>query len=295
MKAKPIVTVIVTTFNRKELLQKTIESILDQKFKDFELIVVDNFSDYDFFSFMRSFGDDRISAFQNQNNGIIAVNRNYGIIKAKGDYIAFCDDDDLWVPNKLNLQLKYFSDDIIGVGSSLMYIDNRNKKKITKKHVIRDYKLGFKELITFLSIPLSSLIVENDGFLFNEQRSFVNIEDLDFQLNAVQKTGKRLKLLSEPLVHYRIHTNSGSYNFKNSYNFIDIYNKYSDSITDDMQKVFYHRHYYSLAKRYLAVKRNTEARECFYKSFNYSSFKGKKLRSLLGYLYTSVIILIRKS
>ena len=103
----PKVSVIVTNYNRKDILAETIHSILNQTFTDFELIVVDNFSDYDFFEHINSFNDTRIRAFQNQNNGIIAVNRNFGIKKAKGEYIAFCDDDDTWAKNKLEVVIDH--------------------------------------------------------------------------------------------------------------------------------------------------------------------------------------------
>ena len=72
-------SVIVTTYNRPSLLNETIKSILNQTFVDFELIVVDNFSNYNFFQLIKSYNDKRIKAFQNQNNGVIATNRNYGI------------------------------------------------------------------------------------------------------------------------------------------------------------------------------------------------------------------------
>ena len=77
----PLVSVIVTTYNREILLKETINSILCQTFKEFELIVVDNYSNYDYFKFINSFNDSRILPFQNKNKGIIAVNRNFGIKK----------------------------------------------------------------------------------------------------------------------------------------------------------------------------------------------------------------------
>ena len=75
----PLVSVIVTTYNRKEMLKETILSILNQTYSNFELIVVDNFSDYDFFNFIKSFEDSRLKPIQHNNNGIIAINRNLGL------------------------------------------------------------------------------------------------------------------------------------------------------------------------------------------------------------------------
>ena len=70
MNYNPSVSVIVTTYNRKELLRETIDSILCQTFNDFELIIVDNFSNYNIFEYIKSFRDSRIRVFQNNNNGI---------------------------------------------------------------------------------------------------------------------------------------------------------------------------------------------------------------------------------
>ena len=67
----PLVSIIVTTYNRRDLLTNTIDSILNQTYKNFELIVVDNFSDYDFLSHIKSYIDERIRSFQNSNDGII--------------------------------------------------------------------------------------------------------------------------------------------------------------------------------------------------------------------------------
>ena len=148
----PLVSVVVTTYNRRELLMKTIDSILNQTYKNFELIVVDNYSDYDFLSYLKSFNDERIRSFQNKNEGIIAVNRNFGIKKAKGEYIAFCDDDDIWFPKKLELQLKTMlttktqmscTDGLIGKG----VYDSTKKYKIN----MRKYNLPKirKKLVSF--------------------------------------------------------------------------------------------------------------------------------------------------
>ncbi len=103
----PLVTVIVTTYNRAKLLSETISSILNQSFADFELIVVDNMSEDATEGYVMGLNDRRIRFFKNPNSGIIAVNRNFGIKRARGKYIAFCDDDDLWFPDKLKTQVEF--------------------------------------------------------------------------------------------------------------------------------------------------------------------------------------------
>ena len=104
----PLVSVVITTFNRKQNLKQAINSILEQTFKNFEIIIVDNFSQYEINNFVRSFNDSRIKLIQNDNNGNYVINRNLGIKHSKGEFIAFCDDDDYWLPHKLESQLKLF-------------------------------------------------------------------------------------------------------------------------------------------------------------------------------------------
>jgi len=101
-----LVSVIVTSFNRVHFLKETIETILKQTFSDFEVIIVDNMSTDATEEYVQSLTDPRVTFYSNPNAGIVAVNRNFGIQKAKGKYIAFCDDDDLWLLDKLRKQVE---------------------------------------------------------------------------------------------------------------------------------------------------------------------------------------------
>ena len=109
----PLVSVVLTTYNRADLISETIESILSQTFRNFELIVVDDGSTDNTEEVVRSYNDERVHYIKTDNWGGPAKPRNIGIKKAKGEYIAFCDDDDLWLPNKLEVQLKHFDSDTI--------------------------------------------------------------------------------------------------------------------------------------------------------------------------------------
>ena len=103
---KALISVVVTTFNRERLLLETLASIRSQDWELTEIIVVDNFSTDGTGAAVAGLGDSRIKYFRNHNGGCIAVNRNFGISMAGGDYIAFCDDDDLWLPGKLTAQAR---------------------------------------------------------------------------------------------------------------------------------------------------------------------------------------------
>lgn len=100
----PLVSVIIPTYKRSGYLKLTLQSILNQTFKDFEIIVVDDGTPNDENLFLcQKF--EKVKYIKIENSGGPAKPRNIGIRKAKGKYIAFVDDDDLWLPNKLEKQL----------------------------------------------------------------------------------------------------------------------------------------------------------------------------------------------
>ena len=215
MNYNPLVSIIVTTYNRKKLLKETIDSILNQTFKDFELIVVDNFSNYDFFKFIKSFNSDCITPFQNQNNGIIAINRNYGINKAKGKYIAFCDDDDWWFSHKIEKQINKLLNSNKNMIFSMV-------KEFGEISIYSNYfginplpfkvNTSTKALLMTNCIPFSTVLIEKLSLykigLFDERKSFVAIEDNELWVRASKKL--ELDFIPEVLSLHRVHK-SGIY------------------------------------------------------------------------------------
>ena len=107
MKSGPLVSVIVSTHNRADLLCETLDSILSQTYENFELIVVDDGSTDNTEEVVKRHSAGRINYLKIDNWGGPARPRNIGIEKAKGKYIAFCDDDDIWLPKKLEKQINY--------------------------------------------------------------------------------------------------------------------------------------------------------------------------------------------
>jgi len=204
--AEPLVSVIVTTYNREEYLKETLNSILAQTYKDFELIVVDNFSNYDFYKMIDGVGDPRIRPYQNHNNGIIAVNRNFGIKQAKGKYLAFCDDDDIWCVDKLEKQVLLIEKtgcDLCYTNAIFFNEDTHCEEKINK----RNYN-GFRDLMWNNQIILSSVLVKNTpDILFNENSCVVTSEDYYLWLELSIKHYKAV-LLEDYVLRYRISSNS---------------------------------------------------------------------------------------
>ena len=241
-----LVSVIITTFNRKKLLDRCLRSILNQTFSDFEVIVIDNFSNYDFFNFVRSFNDTRIRPFQNKNNGIISVNRNFGIKKSSGEYVAFCDDDDVWLKKKLEIQLNIFSSTNYNVVCSSInsYIDEQRKvPRITSKLLSFFLNLNLIHskyiLIFFNYVATSSVIAKKEIFKklnFDENKDFIAIEDYDlwFRISLempIYYTKKRL-------INYYIHKSQSSNIYKTNIKSKKVFFK-NESKINKIQKLLF--------------------------------------------------------
>lgn len=101
-----LVSVIIPTYNRSDLIKETINSVLNQTHKNFELIMVDDGSTVNTKTVIESFKDNRIKYILQKHHGLLAVARNNGLKVAIGEYIAFLDSDDIWLTNKLEKQIE---------------------------------------------------------------------------------------------------------------------------------------------------------------------------------------------
>lgn len=101
----PLVSVIIPTYNRAQMLSDAIKSVLSQTYQNFELLVIDDHSTDNTTTIVKEFHDNRIYYFQLSKNLGAPAARNHGLEKAKGDYITFLDSDDQWLPGKLEKQI----------------------------------------------------------------------------------------------------------------------------------------------------------------------------------------------
>jgi len=124
----PTISVIVPAYNAARTILKTIESVQQQSFPDFELIVIDDGSTDQTLELLTTVKDPRIKLFSYENGGV-SVARNRGISHATGEFIAFLDTDDLWTQDKLELQLAALRQHVIaGVAYSWTYsMDEQGK------------------------------------------------------------------------------------------------------------------------------------------------------------------------
>lgn len=118
----PTVTVIIPTYNRAHVLIRSIRSVLDQTYQNFELIIVDDGSTDNTGEIVKRFVNDRLRYIRrNQSSGSPAAPTNIGIKAARGEYIAVQDSDDEWLPGKLEKQMQVFNNASAKVG--IVYTD----------------------------------------------------------------------------------------------------------------------------------------------------------------------------
>ena len=104
----PLVTVVIPAYNAERYLRETIESVLRQSWRNFECLVIDDGSIDSTPDVVASFTDDRVHYHRKENEGTVSAARNKGIELASGEFIAFLDSDDVWLPTKIERQMDLF-------------------------------------------------------------------------------------------------------------------------------------------------------------------------------------------
>ena len=140
-----LVSVILPTYNREVLLKQSIDSVLNQSYANLELIVIDDASTDKTSNLVKSYSDNRILYIKHNENKHASASRNTGIRKAKGKYLAVLDDDDTWLPHKLEMQVSLLNNCPESTGLIYCWMDYRNKNNeitATIKPALKGYIFG---------------------------------------------------------------------------------------------------------------------------------------------------------
>jgi glycosyltransferase involved in cell wall biosynthesis len=211
----PKVSVVIPSYNRARYLRRAIQSVLDQTFKDFEIIVVDDASTDETPQIVEAFRNPTIRYFRHDTNQREARSRNPGVQNAVGEYIAFLDDDDSWLPQKLALQVDLFDKSPSKLGAvycSSLEVDGETGRVLSKWNAQKRGNI-FRDLseVNWIGIP-SVIVLRRQCFdtlgLFDEQIEF----GLDFDMWIRVARAYEYDFISEPLVlrsiyHKRLSTN----------------------------------------------------------------------------------------
>ncbi|MFM6290642.1 MAG: glycosyltransferase family 2 protein [Microcystaceae cyanobacterium] len=223
----PTFSVIIPAYNIENYVAQALNSVLAQTFQDFEIILVDDGSFDHTISIIRQFTDPRVKLIQQENRGASSA-RNHGIRQSQGQYIAFLDGDDYWLPEKLERQLQHL-ESFPEVGVSFCraaFIDDSGVPLGTYQMpqltdldapaFLRSNAIGCgstpiirRQVLEAIQFQ-DNLHGELEVCYFDEhlQRS----EDLELWLRILLKTSWKIEGIADPLVYYRINPNSLSSN-----------------------------------------------------------------------------------
>lgn len=213
MNNKPLVSVIIPTFNRCHVIPRAINSVLNQKYKNIELIVIDDGSSDQTEKLMREefFANKYIKT---DNNGVSAA-RNLGVNHANGKYIAFLDSDDEWMPKKVEKQVDFLeSGEHRWVHGEERWIRNGvrvNQKKIHKKSGGDIFNRSLHLCLISPSTVMmeKNLFIESGGF----DERFIVCEDFDLWLRLL--INHEIGFISDELIYkYGGHEDQLSAKFK---------------------------------------------------------------------------------
>jgi glycosyltransferase involved in cell wall biosynthesis len=206
---KNLVSVIVNYHNGEKYLEKCLKSIIDQDYKNKEIILWDNASTDNSKKVIEKFNKYKIKYFKSLKKENLYKARNRAIEKTSGDLIAFLDCDDWWEKNYLSSRSKYFNDKKFDFyySNTNFYYEKTKKKKLYKKYKLPDGKI-FTNLVNDYFVIISGTIFKKNLFdkfgKFNEKYNIIG--DYDFIMKISRFCNAHV--VNSPLLNYRIHENN---------------------------------------------------------------------------------------
>ncbi len=252
----PKISVIITTYNRPDYLSETLEAIYNQTYRDFEVILVDDGSKTNYAdSYLDRYPD--LVLIKKINGGLSAA-RNSGVEKSNGEWIAFCDDDDVWVHDKLERQVEAMSHDgEVGLIHGKIEMIDGNSKRL-KPDYYKDGFYFFRRGNAFLKsievvlvkspTPLIKKAVFEKTGGFNENIKVG--EDVEFYMKAAYYT--RFLYIDNVLAKYRVHNLGQLSHKKTEYLLITPYlMSFIKSIRREITLVLYFKALRGVARRHI--------------------------------------------
>lgn len=212
MEKKPKISVIMAVYNSEKFLAESIESVLNQTFKEFEFIIIDDASIDKSIEIIKKYKkqNKKIILIKNKTNIGPACSRNKGLNIARGKYIAILDADDISLSKRFGIQYNYLENhkDIFLIGGGAININQHGKQTAIHKPIT-----NIRELKTFLE--QKNIIYHPTIMFINEKNNFYRSkfrysQDYDFYFCLLSK-GKIITNIPEILIKYRINSKSISF------------------------------------------------------------------------------------
>ena len=203
---EPLVSVIMNCHNGDKYLNQSIRSVLDQTYKNWEIIFFDNNSKDNSSVILKKYKDKRIKYYKSTRFHTLYKARNLAIKKSKGELISFLDVDDWWIKNKIKKQVNIFlkNKNIDVIFSNLfLYYQNEKKKIIYIKKKVNNGKIT-QNLVDKFEMPILTTVIKKNLFKkikFDNRYTIIGDFDFFFRLSTLTN----IKGIQEPLAYYRIH------------------------------------------------------------------------------------------
>ena len=203
---QPLVSIITPAYNAEKYIKETIESVLGQTYKNWELIVVNDGSTDDTEEIIRSFDDPRVVLLSQKNSGVSSA-RNLGIQSSKGEYITFLDADDVLPPESLSVRVQYLEShpdvDLVDGNISIKDADIKNDIGI--------YEPYYEGLLLPRLLALDSRVFFNVCYMFKKEilegtrfeETMTHAEDLLFYMETASRHSVRYGFVPETIYWYR--------------------------------------------------------------------------------------------
>jgi glycosyltransferase involved in cell wall biosynthesis len=215
---QPLVSVIINCFNGEKYLHEAIDSVFEQTYINWEIIFWDNQSTDESAKIFYNYKDNRLKYFYAPNHTVLYEARNLAIAQAKGEYFAFLDVDDWWLPDKLEKQIPLFNDLEVGMVYG-KYFEINDTTKITNLRYRREMPVGWitNELLKSYVVGLLTIVFRKSTFekIGNFNKRYMIIGDLDATIRM--SIISRIDCVQAPIAYYRVHNDNYSLNYSTEY------------------------------------------------------------------------------
>lgn len=258
------VSIIMNCRNGEKYLRESLKSVLEQTYKNWELIFVDNESTDNSKKIFSEFKDERMKYIFIDKSVNLGSARQIALENCNGEYISFLDTDDLWFPKKLEEQIPYFKDLKVGmVITNTIFFSKHKEKNFYKKNPPTGYV--FYNLLKNYYISLETLVcrkkfLEQISFKFDKDYSMISDLDLTLRLSMVSK----LAFCPLILAKWRVHKSSDSWNkkelfFSEKLKLIDRLSNIQQNISDinflKLKKIFIRKINFSIILNLIEIGR----------------------------------------
>ncbi len=298
LNTKPLISIIIPVYNGEDVILRAVNSVLHQTYKNIEILVIDDKSTDNTLEILSTIKDKRLRIFkQKKNYQIGSIARNVGMRNAKGEYIAFLDDDDEFLPERIDKLYKEIvskGDEYRAVTSSYFSKDGKTWKivhKVEEEQSIKNLLL-MRTSVGGCSIMIHKSILNDVGF-FDE--SFRRHQDIEYTIRILRKT--KFAVVNEPLV--KIYGHPGA---PNAQKILEVKEHFLNTFKEDIEKFdikiqneIYAKHWLQVSRFFALDADMKNTLKYFLKSLKYTLLYSDKLKIIPKETYFLLPIYLLKS